>query len=59
MPRCVHFEYIVGYIGTCQKCGQVRDYTLSSWGEYGNPDYKAKSRKGGIARQQPKVGVYE
>jgi hypothetical protein len=25
-PNCIHQEEIVGYIGTCSKCGQVRQY---------------------------------
>ena len=25
-PDCIHFEDIVGLIGTCWKCGQVKDY---------------------------------
>ncbi len=26
-PACIHHENIVGVIGTCSKCGQVRDYS--------------------------------
>jgi hypothetical protein len=29
-PDCVHNEQIVGDIGTCSKCGQVRQYP--DWG---------------------------
>ena len=26
-PNCVHNEHIDEFIGTCRKCGQVRDYS--------------------------------
>jgi len=46
-PNCHHFEDIVGFIGTCRKCGQVRDYapcqmTLEEYRE----SLKEKSRRG-------------
>jgi hypothetical protein len=25
-PNCVHYEKILGWVGTCQRCGQVKSY---------------------------------
>jgi hypothetical protein len=41
-----HFEVIVGNIGTCRKCGQVRDYSTVNYDE-ASETTKAKASKGG------------
>lgn len=48
-PNCIHYEIIVGDIGTCRYCGQVRDYSVCDFDDT-RPDYaKEKSSKGGKA----------
>lgn len=45
-PDCRHYEKIVEMVGTCEYCGQVRDYRLLSRGDRKGL-YAEKARKGG------------
>ena len=43
-PNCVHHSDIVGYIGTCRKCGRSLDYSVCQ----GKDEFLAeRGRKGG------------
>ena len=44
-PNCVHHEYVIGYIGTCLICGQVRDYERCQDGGK-DPFFVEKGKKG-------------
>ena len=48
-PKCVHFESIVGYIGKCRRCGQVRDYNDYRDNGRKNEFLVERGRKGGKA----------
>ncbi len=57
-PNCVHYEIIVGYIGTCKFCGQVRDYKPCYIWDDQDTIVKEKARKGQAKlRQKQKAGV--
>jgi len=46
-PKCVHYEAIVGYVGTCLRCGQVRDYSICD-PEKDSSVNKKKAKAGGL-----------
>jgi len=59
IPGCIHYERIVGFIGTCWRCGQVRDYG-PCYSDDGDSLSKKKARKGqAVLRERRKVGVYD
>lgn len=47
-PDCIHVEHIIGEIGTCQLCGQVRDYG-PCLDDMKDEILVEKGRKGGLA----------
>lgn len=54
-PKCVHYEIIVAQVGTCKRCGQVRDY--SRCGD--DTMTKKKARKGqAVLKERRKAGAY-
>lgn len=67
IPDCVHYEQVVGLIGTCVLCGQVRNYR-PCWGQDDdlNSVFQEKGRRGQVAatlaknkkRDELKAGVY-